>query len=195
MKIYPFDIPEGVHPMVVPLLGHGLSGEQIKGICKTFDGLGIRFHDCQPREVTYSWAVSWPRDPGERTPVEVGDSLDLQVSALHAVHIAAGALPPGIRLEKHSGKLVGTFTKTGLYSVTLTIGPVIKYDTLGSPGGVEDPGQWIPINQPRVLPEPAPVPETLDSLSPQELEQLIVNAQNTQRAKLIQEADRGNQTQ
>lgn len=192
VKIYPFDVPDEVHPMIPILLGHGLVPEQIKKLLKTFDGLGIRFHDCEPQEITYSWAVSWPRDPGERTPVAVGDTLDAVVTEKHAVRITAGALPPGIRLDKARGKLTGAFTHSGLYSVTLTIGPAIKYDTLGSPGGIEDPGEWIPIDQPRVAPISPPIPATLDDLSPQELEQLIVSAQNAQRAKLIREADGGN---
>lgn len=192
MRIYPFEVPDGVHPMVPYLLGHGLTPEQINKILRTFDGLGIRFHDCEQREVTYSWAVSWPRDPGDRTPVEIGDTLDLVVSEKHGVRLTSGALPPGIRLDKARGKLIGTFTHGGLYSITVTIGPAIKYDTLGSPGGIEDAGQWIPIEQPRFVPDPAPIPENLDELSPQDLERLIVSAQNTQRAKLIREADRGN---
>ena len=33
--------------------------------------------------------------------------------------------------------------------VTVTVLPAVKYDPLGSAGGPEDPGVWIPAGQPR----------------------------------------------
>lgn len=194
VRLYPFDLPDGVHPMGWAMLGHGLTVEQINAICVVlFDRLGARLHEVTDHEEqVFSWAVDWALDPGGRTPASVGDEVDILVPGgdRTAVQVTGGALPPGVRLEKHTGRLVGAFARPGLYSVTVTVGAQVKYDPLGTPGGPQNVGEWIPIDKPRHAPTPAPQPQaTLADMSPQELEELIVQAQQAQRARLIAEGE------
>lgn len=194
-KLYPYDLPPGMHPLGWTLLGFGLSADQIQRIIThQVDRLGMRLVEAEQVEHTYSWAVDWALDPGDRTPVTVGETVDLLVpdGDRTAVRVTGGALPPGVRLEKHSGRLVGAFARPGLYSVTVTTGPAVKWDPLGTPGGPEDVGEWKDINTPRFVPPAAPQPTArLDELDPQELEALIVAAQEAQRVQLIRESDGG----
>lgn len=195
MKLYPFEMPDTMHQLGWMLLGFGLDADSIDKLAKhLFDDLGLRLSSAPPETVTFEWQVSWPRPPKDgRMKVERGDTLDLLVSDTAAVQVIGGALPPGIRLEKHTGKLVGQFEQAGLFSVTLRTGPAVKYDPLGTFGTPETIGQWIPVDQPRqALPVAAAPPKDLSSLTPLELDELIVQAQRAQLAKLIKEADSGN---
>jgi len=196
MKLYPFDMPDGIHPLAWTLLGFGLDAEVIDKIARhLFDDLGARLTFVEPQEVTYSWQVSWPRPAKDgRVAVSIGDDLELQIPGgdRSAVQIISGGLPPGIRLEKHTGRLVGSFESAGLYSCTIHIGPAVKYDPLGGDGSPQSVGRWIPVDQDRYKPEVAVPDKDLSELSPLELDELIVQVQAAQRAKLIKEADSGN---
>ncbi|MDD2241460.1 MAG: hypothetical protein PHI93_12505 [Kiritimatiellae bacterium] len=184
-EIYPDGLlPADVHPFSKYLLGFGLQPEQVAVIAKHLgDDLGMRLDETRS-EKTFRWAIDIPRDLPDREKLSVGDTVDITVSDRGAVRISGGSLPPGMRLEKHSGKLVGTLTHSGLYSVTLTIGPAVKYDPLGSAGGPNDPGVWIPFEQPRqVVPSALSVfPATVDDLSEREKDILL--------AELLAERDR-----
>lgn len=127
--------------------------EQIAVLSKhLFDDMGLRLVK-DTSERVFSWAVGLDVEGRER--VEVGDEVDVLVASNGAVRLTDGALPPGVRLVKHEGRLRGVFTHEGLYEATVTVGPVVKYDPLGSPGGPGDPGVWIPVGQARQVPEPA----------------------------------------
>lgn len=194
VKLYPFEVPPGFHPNIWWLLGFGLPPDQANAIARHLsDDLGVRL--CEDRgEMTISWAVGLVGDWSDRIIADVGDPVEIEVSDRNAVRVTGGALPPGVRLEKHTGKLVGTLTHSGLYSVTLTIGPVVKYDPLGSPGGPGDPGIWIPIDQPRQAPSTAlaEFPATVDDLDDRSKDQLLAELLAWRDGKTIEEADHGN---
>ena len=193
MKLYPFDVPQGFHPNIWWVLGFGLSPDQANQLTRHLsDDLGLRL--CEDRdEVTFSWAVGLVGDWPDRCSANIGDVVDIVVSDRGAVRVSGGALPPGVRLEKHTGKLVGALTHSGLYSVTLTIGPVVKYDPLGSPGGPGDPGAWIPIGQPPQAPVTAlaEFPTTVDDLDDRGKDMLLAELLAWRAGQAIKEADHG----
>ncbi|WCZ37861.1 hypothetical protein CJEDD_01170 [Corynebacterium jeddahense] len=193
MKLYPFDVPEGAHPLSWVFYGFGLDATTINQLCRhLFDDLGARLETPEPREVTLAWAVDWPLDVSAREVVSVGDDLDEGVGFDTAVTLTSGALPPGIRLVPHTGRLVGTFKQAGLYQATFRLGPKLKYDPLGGPGGPGAAGKWIPIDQPRQTPPTGAAPaRQLEDMDLQELEDVIVRAQAAQRAKAIHLAEGG----
>lgn len=191
MKLYPYDVPKRAHPYAWVFYGFGLDTATINLLCRhLFDQLGARLETPDAREVTLAWAVDWPLDVSARDVVSVGDDLDVGVGFDTAVTIIDGALPPGIRLVPHTGRLVGTFKQAGLYSVTFRLAPKVKYDPLGGPGGPDTAGVWIPIEQPRQTPPAGDAPTTpLEDMPPQELEELIQRAQAAQRAQFIRAAE------
>lgn len=195
MKLYPFDLPETVHPLSWTLLGFGLSTEEIQRLAKhLYDELGLRLNNPSPITRSFAWQVSWPRPSEGRITAEVGDSLDLPIPGgdVSAVRVTEGALPPGISLEKHTGKLVGEFTKPGLYEVEITVGPAVKYDGLGGNGSPESAGRWIPVDQPRYVPPTAPLPEKpISEMSAAELEELALEVQRAKAAQAAVIADGG----
>ena len=137
-----------------------------------FDDLGVSMPSLEPVTHDFNWSVGIEQDGYER--VEVGDVLDIPIEG-GAVRITDGALPPGIRLDKTGKRIYGTLTHGGLYSVTVTIFPAVKYDPLGSAGGPEDPGVWIPADQPRKQVDSGlgEFPSTVDDLSVEEKDRLL----------------------
>lgn len=193
MKIYPFDVPEGAHPLAWALYGFGLDAPMINKLCEhLFDQLGARLATPEPREITLAWAVDWPLDAEGRDVVSVGDELDEALGVDTAAMLIDGALPPGIRIIGHTGRLAGTFTKPGLYRATVRLAPKVKYDPLGGPGGPDTAGKWIPIDHPRQTPPAGDAPaRQLEDMDLHELEDVIVRARAAQRAKTIWLAERG----
>lgn len=193
--LYPLEMPSGAHPMAWIFYGHGLPGELCDRLAgHVFDEVGARLDlDSPPDSWAIRFAVDWPLDPGNRIALTVGEPIDMTVpgGARAAVEIVGGALPPGVELDRTAGKLIGAPTKPGLYSVTVAIGPRVKYDPVGGPGGPDAAGKWIPIGAPRYVPPAAPAPQSLDELTPEELEALIVNARQAQQSKLIQRVEEG----
>lgn len=192
MKLYPFDLPGHVHPLAWLLLGFGLPGEVVDKIARhLFDDVGVRMPPLDPVTQEFRWAVGTEQDGYER--VEVGDTLNVPLPG-GAVRLTAGALPPGIRLDKTAKKLHGTLTHTGLYSVTVTIFPAVKYDPLGSPGGPDDPGMWIPIDQPRqrVDARLKEFPASVDDLNDAEKDRLLAALMAERDGRMIKESDNGN---
>ena len=191
MKLYPFRMPENVHPYAWVLLGFGLPGELLDKLARhLFDDLGVSMPSMEPVEREFSWAVGFEQDGYERA--EVGDYLSIPLDG-GAVRITGGALPPGIRLDKTNKRIHGTFTHDGLYSVTVTIFPAVKYDPLGSAGGPEDPGVWIPIGQPRKQVDSGlhSFPTTVDDLSVEEKDRLLAALMTERDGRVIKEADDG----
>ena len=191
MKLYPFRMPENVHPYAWVLLGFGLPGELLDKLARhLFDDLGVSMPSLEPVTNDFNWAVGIEQDGYER--VEVGDVLDIPIEG-GAVRITGGALPPGIRLDKTGKKIHGTLTHSGLYSVTVTIFPAVKYDPLGSPGGPEDPGVWIPIGQPRKQVDAGlrAFPTTVDELDADEKDRLLAALMAERDGRAIKEADDG----
>src|SRR5699024_5060298 len=110
-----------------------------------------------------------------------------------AVRVTDGALPPGIRLVKTGKRIHGTLTHGGLYSVTVTVLPAGKYDPLGSAGGPEDPGAWIPVDHPRNTVDAglSEFPSTVDDLSAEEKDRLLAALMAERDGRVIKEADDG----
>ena len=191
MKLYPFRMPENVHPYAWVLLGFGLPGELLDKLARhLFDDLGVSMPSTEPVEREFKWAVGFEQDGYERA--EVGDYLSISLDG-GAVRITGGALPPGIRLDKTNKRIHGTFTHGGLYSVTVTIFPAVKYDPLGSAGGPEDPGVWIPVNQPRKQVDAGlrAFPTTVDDLDADEKDRLLAALMAERDGRVIKEADDG----
>ena len=191
MKLYPFRMPENVHPYAWVLLGFGLPGELLDKLARhLFDDLGVSMPSLEPVEREFNWAVGFEQDGYERAEVEDYVSIPLDGGA---VRITGGALPPGIRLDKTNKRIHGTFTHGGLYSVTVTIFPAVKYDPLGSAGGPEDPGVWIPVNQPRKQVDAglSEFPSTVDDLSVEEKDRLLAALMAERDGRVIKEADDG----
>ena len=192
MKLYPFRMPENVHPYAWVLLGFGLPGELLDKLARhLFDDLGVSMPSLEPVEREFSWSVGIEQDGYERA--EVGGYVSIPLEG-GAVRITGGALPPGIRLDKTNKRIHGTFTHGGLYSVTVTIFPAVKYDPLGSAGGPEDPGVWIPVNQPRKQVDAGlrAFPTTVDDLDADEKDRLLAALMAERDGRVIKEADDGN---
>lgn len=155
MNIYPYEVPEGVHPYAWMFLGFGLSGEQTDELARhMFDRLGARWSGVELEPVTMRFAVDFPLDAGEDyRKVSVGQSFSEAVSPDSGARVASGFLPPGIALERHTGELVGTFTKPGLYTAEIARGAEVKWDALGTRGGPESVGEWIPVGEKRAVVE------------------------------------------
>lgn len=191
MKLYPFEVPSDWHPYSWLFFGLGLTKEQIDVLAaRIVDGLGMR-PVTTTREESFSWVVDWPGDYPDRTRAVVGEEVDILVAGQGAVRITGGALPPGVRLDKTEGRLRGVFTHPGLYDCTVTIGPALKYDSLGSPGGPGDPGMFIPIDQPRQEPitRLSAFPATLDDLSEREKDMALAELLAWRDGKAIGEAE------
>lgn len=149
MKIYPFEVPDGFHPNIWWLFGFGLTVDQMNMLVTHLsDDLGLRLVEGF-REETFSWVVDWADEDEDRRRLSVGDEVNILVAGNGAVRVVGGAPPPGVVLDRATGRLVGTVTHPGLYDCTVRIGPAVKYDALGTPGGPGDPGMWIPVDQPR----------------------------------------------
>lgn len=192
MKLYPYDLPPGVHPDSWWLLGFGLQPEQVSRLVKHLtEELGVRLDLTPSQEKTYRWVVGVAGDYPEHNRAEVGDGVDITVSATQAVRVTGGAPPPGVRLEKRTGRLVGRLTHPGLYSVTVTTGPAVKYDPLGTPGGPGDPGIWIPVDQRRQQPPNAleEYPATLADLDDRDKDRALAELLAWRDNKKVEEAD------
>lgn len=191
MRLYPFEMPEGVHPNAWLLLGFGLPGELLDKLARhLFDDVGVQLPSMEPVEREFKWSVGTEAAGYARR--EVGDTIAEDIPG-GAVRITGGALPPGIRLDKTRKKIHGTLTHSGLYSVTVTIFPAVKYDPLGSPGGPEDPGVWIPIAQPRKQVDAGlrAFPTTVDELDADEKDRLLAALMTERDGRVIKEADDG----
>ena len=194
-RIYPFDLPESIHPMAWTLLGFGLDRKTMSALARhLFDKLGARVDLEDQESVTVSFAVDWARDPEGRLVASVGEHIDQMVSATGAVELVNGHLPPGVRLQRHTGRIVGTITAPGLYSATFAVGPRIKYDPLGGNGAPDSPGIWIGINEPRQEIETKlhEFPATVADLDEAEKSRLLAELQAWQNGQIAKEADGGN---
>ena len=173
------------------LLGFGLPGELLDKLARhLFDDLGVSMPSLEPVTHDFNWSVGIEQDGYEH--VEVGDVLDIPIEG-GAVRITDGALPPGVRLDKTGKRIYGTLTHGGLYSVTVTGLPAVKYDPLGSAGGPEDPGVWIPIDQPRKRVDAGlrAFPTTVDDLDADEKDRLLAALMAERDGRVIKEADDG----
>lgn len=190
--IYPEGLlPDTVHPFSKYLLGFGLQPKQIAALAPHLgDDLGMRMDEARSQKV-YAWAVDHPREIDGRDPLTVGEDVNILVSDRGAVRIIDGALPPGLRLERHTGRIVGTPRMRGLFGVTVEIGPAVKYDTLGGPGGPNDPGVWIDFHARRHVPESrlGEFPASVADLSDREKDQLLAELQLERARKAAVRAD------
>ena len=192
MKLYPFTLPDNIHPYAWVLLGFGLPGEMLDKLARhLFDDLGVSMPSLEPVTHDFSWSVGIEQDGYER--VEVGDFVNIPIEG-GAVRVTEGAFPPGVRLDKTRKRINGTFTHGGLYSATVTVLPAVKYDPLGSPGGPEDPGVWIPVDQPRKQVDVGlnAFPSTVDDLSVEEKDRLLAALMAERDGRTIKGADNGN---
>lgn len=184
-QVVPTELPPGEHPYAGMFVGLVSQGRESMAARLIFDELGARLTTPDTVLVTHSWAVDYALPEG-REPVSVGDKVTWQIpgAGTAGVRLVSGALPPGIRLERHTGRLVGTFTATGIYKATFAVGPAVKLDLMGGTGLAGDAVKWIPIDQPRTpAKSDVEVPKTLDTLTPQELDALTAEAQRLMRIK------------
>lgn len=191
--IVPTEVPESEHPYAGLFLGIVPEGYESRVARHIFDELGARFEIGEPETITMSWAVDFDTD-SDRTRANVGDIMDMVVPGADrcGVHIVEGHLPPGIRLERHTGKLTGVFSRPGLYDVTLALGPAVKLDPLGGAGTPGEQVAWIPISQQRARAESStPAPKTLADLTALELSQLAAEAMRLERLKAMEEIENG----
>lgn len=191
--IVPTRVPESEHPYAGLFLGVVPEGRESAVARHIFDELGARFQVGEPETITLRWAVDFDTN-SDRTRANVGDIMDMVVPGAdrRGVRIVEGHLPPGIRLERHTGKLAGAFAKPGLYDVTLMLGPAVKLDPLGGNGTPGEQVAWIPIAQQRARTESStPAPKTLADLSALELSQLAAEAMRLERLKAMEELDNG----
>ncbi|OFP19928.1 hypothetical protein HMPREF2996_00185 [Corynebacterium sp. HMSC066C02] len=191
--IVPTQVPESEHPYAGLFLGIVPEGYESRAARHIFDELGARLEIGEPETITLGWAVDFDTD-SDRTRTNIGDIMDMVVPGAdrRGVRIVEGHLPPGIRLERHTGKLVGAFTRPGLYDVTLMLGPAVKLDPLGGAGTPGEAVAWIPINQQRAKAESStPAPKTLADLTALELSQLAAEAMRLERLKAMEELDNG----
>ena len=191
-KLYPFELPSTIHPLAWVFLAFGLDQKLVNDLAKhVFDDLGARLLVDEPRSVVASFAVDWPFEKDGYIAALTGEEVRLTVAPFGAVRIVEGHLPPGLKLERHTGDIVGTIREAGLYSATIEIGPRVKFDPLGGNGSPDSGGTWIPINQPRMEPDPVVVPTTLNDLDELQLDQLQADIQRAIRAKQVRDADVG----
>lgn len=191
--IVPTEVPESEHPYAGLFLGIVPEGYESRAARHIFDELGARFGVGEPETITLSWAVDFDTD-SDRTRANLGDVMDMVVPGAdkRGVRIVEGHLPPGIRLERHTGKLVGVFSRPGLYDVTLMLGPAVKLDPLGGSGTPGEQVAWIPIRQQRARAESStPAPKTLADLTALELSQLAAEAMRLERLKAMEEVEDG----
>ena len=191
--IVPTEVPESEHPFAGLFLGVVPEGYESRAARHIFDELGARFEVGEPETITMSWAVDFDTD-SDRERANVGDIMDMVVPGAdrRGVRIVEGHLPPGIRLERHTGKLAGVFSRPGLYDVTLALGPAVKLDPLGGRGTPGEQVAWIPVGQQRARAQSTtPAPKTLDGLSALELSQLAAEAMRLERLKAMEEVDDG----
>lgn len=189
-KLYPFDLPDNIHPLAWVFLGFGLDTKRVNALSKhVFDELGARMNFERSGTLTVSFAVDWPFDVPNSITATVGEDVRFNAVAEGAVHIIDGHLPPGLKLEKHTGDIAGVVREPGLYKAVIEVGPRVKYDPLGGNGSPESPGVWIPIGQDRQVPEPVEVPKSLNGLDALELDRLEAEIQKAKRARLVQDAE------
>ena len=199
-KLYPLDWPDQHHPQSWALLGMGLSIQQMNKIMRHLvDKLGFTFQ--LPDEVS-SWkatlVVDYPLDlDAEKYPNQVratvGEKLCLTIPGGVATAVAVTSpLPPGLKLDVNAGVLRGVVEQPGIYQLSATIGPQVKYDPLGSVGDASSVGEWIAYDQPRYKPAPVELPVTTEDKTPEEIEQIIVALQEAQRVKAMERAANGN---
>lgn len=191
--IVPTEVPETEHPYAGLFLGIVPEGYESRVARHVFDELGARFEVGEQETVTLGWAVDFDTD-SDRQRATVGESLDFTIPGAdkRGVRIVEGHLPPGIRLERHTGRLTGVFAKPGLYDVTLMLGPAVKLDPLGGNGTPGEPVAWIPVERKRARAESTtPTPKTLADLSALELSQLAAEAMRLERLKAMEELDDG----
>lgn len=191
--IVPTEVPSTEHPYAGLFLGVVPEGRESAVARHIFNDLGARFQVGDAETVRLGWAVDFETN-SDRQRATVGESLDFTIPGAdrRGVCIVEGYLPPGIDLNRHNGTLTGTFTKAGLYDVTLALGPAVKLDPLGGTGTPGEQVAWIPINQKRARAESTtPAPKTLDHLTALELSQLAAEAMRLERLKAMEELDDG----
>lgn len=191
--IVPTEVPETEHPYAGLFLGIVPEGYETRAARHVFDELGARFEVGESETITMSWAVDFDTT-SDRQRANVGDIMDMVVPGAdrRGVRIVEGHLPPGIELHRHTGKLVGVFSRPGVYDVTLMLGPAVKLDPLGGAGTPGEAVAWIPIGQKRARAESStPAPKTLADLTALELSQLAAEAMRLERLKAMEELDNG----
>ena len=185
IDVVPTELPAGQHPYAGMFAGIVAPGRETAAARLIFDELGARLNTPDVQVVSHSWAVDYALPDGRET-VSVGDEPVWQIPGADSAGVRhiSGDLPPGIRLERHTGRLVGTFTAKGVYSAMFAVGPAVKLDLMGGTGIGGDEVKWIPIDQPRTRAKSdVEVPKTLDTLTPQELDALTAEAQRLMRIK------------
>lgn len=177
-ELYPYKIPNDMHPLAWTLLGFGLDAETLNSLSvHLYDKLGVTPPEEKWKTYTLGFAVDRPRFVTDtRLAYSVGESFTHDVPYPGAVVAVHGDLPPGLVLDTSNKRITGTFTTAGGYEVTIKVGPLVKYDALGTAGGPTNIGQWIDINSDRVQFSNGLEkfdPTTVDDLDPRAKDELL----------------------
>lgn len=185
-SINPNPVPDTMHPYVRFLVragGLALDGEVWDAIAHHLDKVGfVHLGDDQVRhEVTINIGL-----PGREALIvsEPGAQVDWAVPDGGLSHCRVeGQLPPGVELV--GDRLVGSSAIPGYWTVSVIVGPAIKFDSLGNGGAPLEPGKWIPWGEPlEVVPRGAAGVD-LTGLCREDLDDIIAQAE---AAKKDQEA-------
>lgn len=193
--VYPYEVPPEVHPFAWMFLGFGLDAAQCNALAgHVFGRLGARWSEEAPEPVELRFAVNFPLELAEEHEhVTVGEEIRRVLAPQCGARIIEGHLPPGVKLLAHTGELVGTFTKSGIYRCRVAFGPSVKWDALGGVGGPNTPGEWIPVEADRavITPDLSAHPASLEDMTDEQKAQALADLLAWEQAKAT-EARNGN---
>lgn len=177
-EINPYPVPVGMHPFVKYLVrpgGMSLDGDFLNSLASHLDLVG--FVHLGEMDLRRDLVINVGLPNREAHIVgEPGGMIDWEIPDGHLSHCRVeGQLPPGVELL--GGRLVGVCSIPGIWQVTVIVGPAIKFDSLGNGGTPLDPGEWIPVDQPRVVPHREAAGLNLQGLCREDLDDVIAQAQ------------------
>lgn len=187
-EINPYGIPAGTHPFVkylVRVAGIRLDGDVLQAIAEHLDQVGfIHLGEEQIRLEDITINVGLP-DKEAHVVTEPGQHVEWTIPDGWRSHCrVAGSLPPGIDIV--GDKITGTCAMPGIWTVTIIIGPAIKFDSLGNGGAPLEDGEWIDVDQPRQVPVRAASGVSLSGLCREELEDVIAQAEAAKKDLEVQ---------
>lgn len=181
-RLFPYPIPTDADPWTGLLVHPGnrirLDAEGIAALIQHLRQVGFVHHGPQENRHDITIAVG-TTDPDATITVKPGESIHWPIpDAGRSYNWIDGDTPSTLRL--HDGYLTGHVNLIGVWKFTIVVGPSIHYDSLGYSGSPLEPGEWIPITQSR---QQAPQVPEFNSMSSDELDQLIAAAQTARAQK------------
>lgn len=176
--LFPYEIPADAHRWAgffVHAGGMTFDAEAVNALAAHVEKLGfIHLGDKQSRlEVVINIAI-----PDHEAHIfgELGKPIDWEIPDGWTSYCRVeGTLPPGLELS--GDRIHGVCSIPGVWTVTIIIGPAIKFDGLGHAGAPLEPGEWIPIDKPRKPIARGAAGVDLTGLNPQDLDDIIAQAE------------------